>query len=452
MAKQAAASSHTAKASTQKWRSPVWGGAKAAQMPSAHVQSGVRWQPQLEPPGGGGDHPVAMGVRLSAVEAQLDAMHKEFCYMKDVFCDLQDRLVTNPPGATAAGTPQDGETGGEGDLFVPSDGTPWGDYLLNDEQMQEVSVAPADQVQAFEEGIPESAHVEEVGIQTEAQLDVAAQKMFRIIYTSRHQFKSNTPITALARLTGVLASEALAALGYSESEIEVWPIDCERGPTGSQGESGEGGGDMEVEEQDALGCDVANGSEVRDEVRDEPDPEAKRGKGYDKQCSAREEPAKTAPTAAADSVMDSATETEDYGGEPPDEQGPGAYVRPLGDDELETIIAMAQRVHEQETAADVWPLALPAAWYTKDPKRAGRCIARAGLGRDPSAQYLSFRTETLRIRVGGELRLQHRSVVHFALWNNEFHGGDEANGGARRERRIPCGVRCISPVDRLASG
>ncbi len=101
---------------------------------------------------------------------------------------------------------------------------------------------------------------------------------------------------------------------------------------------------------------------------------------------------------------------------------PSLPPNPSSDDELENIIALAQQIHARDMESEGWPISLPAHWYAQDPKRAGRCIARAGLARDPTPRDLHFRTETLRTRIGSELRLQHRSVVHFAMWNNTFHG------------------------------
>ena len=117
------------------------------------------------------------------------------------------------------------------------------------------------------------------------------------------------------------------------------------------------------------------------------------------------------------------------------EQGPGAYVMPLTrdqpslppdhshDDVLENVIALAQLWHARDMITAGWPISLPVDWYWHDPKRAGRCLARAGLARDPTTQDLSFRTETLRLRQrSGALSVMHRSVVHFTQWNHTFVG------------------------------
>ncbi len=123
-----------------------------------------------------------------------------------------------------------------------------------------------------------------------------------------------------------------------------------------------------------------------------------------------------------------------------EEQSPGAYVSSASvsvqqsatpayshDDTLEQIIKCAQVAHARDMQEVGWPLPLPSGWYWSDPKRAGRCLARAGLGRDPTTQDLSFRTETRRVRENGAISAQHRSVVHFSQWGHTFVGDTKAS-------------------------
>ena len=163
--------------------------AKQAAAPS-HVQSGVRWL-QLQEPPATGDHPVAMGVRLNAVEAQMDSMHREF---KEMRSQLQQ--LCGAQGATGAAQAVEAKTANVvGDLYRPSDGARWGDAIGDDGFLDDTGL--------------EAAHVT-VGTQTEAQDDVAAQKVYNIINTARrHQRSADFPPAALARLMEELASDAL---------------------------------------------------------------------------------------------------------------------------------------------------------------------------------------------------------------------------------------------------
>ena len=369
-----------------------------------------------------------MGVRLNAVEAQLDAMHKEFCNMKDVITDLQDRLTNPPPAATTAGTPQDGDQTGAGcDLFVPSDGTPWGDFLV-DAQTQYESATPAEQ-EAADPSL-EMAHVE-VAMQTEAQFDVAAQKMFKILHTSRCQFPAGTPPAALARLMGVLASEALAALGYSHSEIEAGLGGCERGPTGSQDESGN--------RQAADGDGPSWGAEVTMEVESDAlseEPGVQTGSAdVDKEPGVYVRQSMQSGTPEEQGVQPAPADVEQGMQAVETKSGASRNLSASADvlnsiqtsepeDELEALIFMAQQLDARDSKLRFggWPISLPKSWYYRDPKRAARCIVRAALAREPSQDDMHFRTDERRTNYRGEVHVQHRSTVRFKLWDNTFYG------------------------------
>ena len=87
----------------------------------------MRWLQLREPPGGG-DITVAVGLQeqwLTAVEAQVDAMHAEFSAMRDQIIDLQDRLANTPQQAVTTAVDQVGAQPGEtSGFFGPGYGTP----------------------------------------------------------------------------------------------------------------------------------------------------------------------------------------------------------------------------------------------------------------------------------------------------------------------------------------
>ncbi len=385
----------------------------------------MRWY-QLRDPPDGGDHPVAMGMRLNAVEAQLDAMRNEFCAMRDAIVDLQERLANPLPPVVTTATPnlEGAQTGGEAShLFGPSDGTPWGD-LLEVEQVQYESTTLEAQG-AADDSLSAGPQVSEVDVERAAQ---QLQEILQQVQLCEADLLSGRgSADAHMQIVKDRATAALQALGY-----EVVHPAAE-------------GGAMEVEEIQSGGDAELTAGQLAD-TRDAPD--AQSGGGGDREQNGRRAATADAdqPAAARNDMEVTAAEVESEGTWT-SEQGPGAYVLPLThgpimppdrsvDDELETIIAMAQQIHARDTASEGWPISLPGSWYMQDPKRAGRCIARAALARDPTPQDLSFKTQAVRTRSGGEIRLLHRSVVHFAMWNNTFHG-DLQPTVAAAERAAP---------------
>ncbi len=275
---------------------------------------------------------------------------------------------------------------------------------------------------------------------------MAAQKVFNIINTARrHRTTADFPPAALARLIEVLASDALAALGYSEAEIVAGRGGDEHDTASFYGESGQnergrrsddaalkeqgsravpGGGlaDQQVADGGATFCGEENAMET-----DEPTDDRWETGGRTETADVEPEPQE-----ATDHDMEiTATEGTVVSGTSSD-QRPGVYVlqglpsqsgedrKP--DDELETLIFYAQQLDAKESQTGGWPIRLPKSWYWWDPKRAGRCIVRAALARDFTQSDFYFRTNAERSHSRGEVRLLHRSVVCFALWDNEFYG------------------------------
>ena len=372
-------------------------------------QSGVRWQKlQDGQPTSVGD---AQGVRLTAVEAQMNAMHQEFRALRSEFVELKEKFATR----TNEDPPVIGAPHG---LFGPSDGTRWGDLEPTEMEMAHgAEEAVEDELQRCGSSTDEAAQQKlvvvdyaEVATQTDTQHDVQAAvgKLIQILQISRCTLQPTPPISAMCRMYGELATAALTALGLTSSDIEKALHNSDDGDqSGARGDNEGGVTDvMDVEDQD-----IPDGDHHEDHFHEPSRDDHLRGAIH------------------IDDDMGSATEPEEDAAEPHSEpreaQAPACtdVTRWSDDDELENIIAMAQHTHEQETQWNTWPLPLPSIWYTEDPKRAVRCLVRAALGWSPQLKDLSFRTETLRTRYSsGELRLQFRTVVHFGVWDQTFHG------------------------------
>ncbi len=144
-------------------------------------------------------------------------------------------------------------------------------------------------------------------------------------------------------------------------------------------------------------------------------------------------PAEEADEAAMEDVEPAVGEGAQRG-TAPERETPGAYVRGAGshapsapeaaEGGLEALIREAQELDEAEAT---WPLRLPRVWYQMDPKRAGRCLVRAALARDPEYRDLSFATDSAhhrnrRVRGMGVDYTLHRTSVRFGEWGHTFTG------------------------------
>ena len=341
--------------------------AKQAAVP----QSGVRWLKLTAPPSPG-DTGVAVGVRLTAVEAQVDAMHREMKVMR--------ALLEQRGGHGGAQQAQRADGAAESshavqeELFVPSDGSRWGDAIGDDGTLAAASIGTSRQP---------GEQVDHVTVTTEAQTDasliVAARKVYNILSSAqRQQRSSDWSPEAHARLVAVLASEALDALGYSPDEFED-------------------------DKMLAAGGEPSGGKDIADAVMGEA-PTEQDGSFSDDHV--KDSSGAWSPGVYVLQGMDEHTSVQ------------GSVAR--ADDELESVIRMAQLCDAEAE----WPIHMPKEWLANDPKRAARVMLRKALGRDVTTDDLHFTTVSkLFEHTSSRMRrTMHIATVTFKLWGHEFKG------------------------------